>query len=431
MANSYENTKMPEKPEVKIKPDAIPVDDKGQPLPDPTENLSDYIAPRGVEELKKSYSELEVDETVRETMEPPQRNNFLRKRKPNKRGYDFYGTPSTSIPNDNNGLKPSPLSQLFSEAEALEPEFDVDDIKDHVLSKEPVPGSEFMVVETPKLERPDAKDEAKVDDKKELQRTEIKKDPNAPKFLDLYKESTNTKVIYQYEEAEMEDSSAKPLTDAEALFTEHSKIAKAKKNISKKEEKKALKAAIKAEKRKAKERQKSTKKPGSEYPPVTDPKDIAALQKKQMQAKETTLSVEQIAKQAALEAEKKFRAENKAARKKAEEEKKQFIRQLEAEREAAEKAAEEARLAREEAERLKAELEKMKAAASKALSQKQDAEDTFRFANGKNEHYDEIIKKQEKADKAYPDSLSSDALRHKIAIMEEKYSERNSSDNNG
>ncbi|MCQ2479254.1 MAG: hypothetical protein MJ120_01340 [Clostridia bacterium] len=387
MANSYENTKMPEKPEVKIKPDAIPVDDKGQPLPDPTENLSNYIAPKGVEELKKSYSEIEVDEDVRETMEPPQRTNFLRKHKPGKRGYEYYGTPSGSIPNDNNGMKPSPLSQLFSEAEALEPDFEINDIRNHVLSNEPVPGSEFVVVETPKLERTDVKEDATQEDKKELRRTEVKKDPNAPKFLELYKESTNTKVIYQYDEAEMEEGFSKPLTDAEALFADNSKAVKPK-NISKKEKKKA----IKAEKRKARERKKAEKaarKAGSDYVPLTDPKEISSLV-----SAENTPSAEQIAKQAALEAEKMFK-----------EEKKQFIRQLQAEREAASKAAEDARLAREETEKLKAELEEMKAAAAKAIQQKQAAEEAFLLVRKEKKRLDEEIKKQ--------------------------HSERNISDNNG
>ncbi|MCQ2471091.1 MAG: hypothetical protein MJ147_03540 [Clostridia bacterium] len=386
MANSYENTKMPEKPEVKIKPDAIPVDDKGQPLPDPTENLSNYIAPKGVEELKKSYSEIEVDEDVRETMEPPQRANFLRKHKPGKRGYDYYGTPSGSIPNDNNGLKPSPLTELFSAAEALEPEFDVNDIRDHVLAKEPIPGSEFKVVETPKLDRTDIKDDLKdKSDKKELQRTEVKKDPNAPKFLELYKESTNTKVIYQYDEAEMEDAPSKPATDTEEFFAEHSRVAKAKKKNSKKEEKKALKAALKAEKRRAKELRKAAKKNGKNNAvPLTDPKEIMELQPANAHKAEN-ISAEEIAKRAALEAEKKLMAE-----------KKQFISQLKKERLAAEKAAEDARLAREETEKLKAELEKMKEAAEKALAQKQEAEEAFRLARKENKRLDEEIKRQKK-----------------------------------
>lgn len=414
MANSYENTKMPEKPEVKIKPDAIPVDDKGQPLPDPTENLSNYIAPKGVEELKKSYSELEVDEDVRETMEPPQRANFLRKHKPGKRGYDYYGTPSGSIPNDNNGLKPSPLSQLFSEAEALEPEFEINDIREHVLSDVPTPGSEFMVVETPKLDRADIKEEAKPGDKKELQRTEVKKDPNAPKFLDLYKESTNTKVIYQYSEAEPENVVSKPLADAEALFAENAYAQK--KGMSKKEAKKARKAAVKAEKRRAKERKKA-KKRGVEYIPET-----AANENSVNPLNSQTASVEEIARKAALEAEKRLKKENEAARKVAEEEKKQFIRQLEEEKIVAEKATEEARLAREEAEKLKAELEKMKAAASKALEQKQRAEEAFRLAREENKRLDEEIKRQKKSatDKNVYFGSSSDDSEHKTTVTEEK-----------
>ncbi len=291
MANSYENTILPENPVGQIKPDAIPVDDKGQPLPDPTESLSSYIAPKGVEELKKTYAEVEVDEDVRKTMEPPQKTGIIRKHRPGKRGYDYYGTPAGSVPNDSNGLKPSPLSKLFSEAEALETDFDLDEIRNHVLQHEHKENGEVKVVETPKLDISAIKNADKADKKSDdelLKKPEVVKDPNAPKFLDMYKESTNTKVVYQSDEQENE--SVKPLRTVEEtqqLFAEHSQVTKAKKRISRREEKKALKAAIKAEKKAAKERRKAEKaarkaakkaardgKVSEEAPAITAPDDI-------------------------------------------------------------------------------------------------------------------------------------------------------------
>lgn len=281
MANSYENTKMPEKPEIIVKPDAIPVDDKGQPLPDPTEDLSSYLAPKGIEELRKAYSAAEEDEDVKETMEPPQRANLMRRFKGSRKGYDFYGTPARNIPNDNNGIEISPLTELFSEAEALESDFDIDKIKQHVLSKEPVPGSEFQVVETPKLSRREAdaalqSADSKKDSDELLRRKEVIKDPNAPRFLDMYKESTNTKVIYQLNDDGTQSHKNDSVSDNVEVLAEHSRVSKAKKRISKKENKKAVKAQIKAEKAAAKARTKAKRKGGGNKK-TTSPEEIIKL----------------------------------------------------------------------------------------------------------------------------------------------------------
>lgn len=336
MANSYENTKMPERPEITIKPDAIPVDDKGQPLPDPTENLSSYLAPKGIEELRKAYSDVEEDEDVKETMEPPQRANLMRRFKGSKKGYDFYGTPAKSIPNDNNGTAPSPLTELFSEAEALEPNFDIDKIKEHVLQKELAPDDDFQVVETPKLSRQQAEEalqsaiggNKKSDDL--LRRTEVVKDPNAPKFLEMYKESTNTKVIYQFNEDGTHSGKASSSDGAEAVFAENSPETKPRKRFGLRENKKK-KGGILHSKR------------GGEEKEITSPEEIASL-----------------------------RAEAAKA------DAKKIDREKEAYAKAAKKAELEAKAAREEAERLRAELEEMKAAAAKALQKRQAEADSFR-----------------------------------------------------
>lgn len=436
MANSYENTIMPKKPEEKLEPDAIPVDDKGQPLPDPTESLSNYIAPKGVEALRKAYSEVEVDETVRETMEPPQRTSFLRKHKPGKRGYDYYGTPAGSVPNDSNGMKPSPLSELFSEAEALEPDFDIDKIKEHVLSQDEQNGQP-VVVETPKQDKNGKSIENKTDKDDFLKREEVVKDPNAPKFLDLYKDSTNTRVIYQSDSVDGADAArTKKLGESGQIFAEHSQVTKAKKRISRREEKKAIRAAIKAEKKKAKERKKAEKaarkaakkrggKPAEAS--VTSPDEIMKLQaekekqrinaqkeaekaaqaanaekerakseaeKAEMEKAEAQKQLDEAnrrreeaqkeAQLAAQEAEKRLKEEKEALAKQ-EQEKKEAIRQLNEEKAAAQKAVEEAKAAREEAEKLRAELESMKAAAAQALRQKQEAEEAAELARAQAE----------------------------------------------
>ena len=120
MADGFDKPIMPPKEDKKKLPEAIPVDDKGQPLPDPSENLSGYIVTSGVEHLKKTFASVETDDDVRETMEPPQQTGFFKKHRSGARGYDYYGTPAGSIPKDANGVEPSPLSKLFSEAEVLE-----------------------------------------------------------------------------------------------------------------------------------------------------------------------------------------------------------------------------------------------------------------------------------------------------------------------
>lgn len=450
MANSYENTIMPEKPEEQLKPDAIPVDDKGQPLPDPTESLSDYIEPKGVEALKKAYSEVEVDETVRETMEPPQRTSFLRKHKPGKRGYDYYGTPAGSVPNDSNGVKPSPLSELFSEAEALEPDFNIDKIKEHVLNS----NEELGVVETPKLDRNGKisgnpfEDESKKDKDDFLKREEVVKDPNAPKFLDAYKESTNTRVIYQSDaQGDAGVSQTRQTEDAGQIFAEHSHVTKAKKKISKREEKKAIRAAIRAEKKKAKERRKAEKaarkaakkrggKPADTS--VTSPDEIMKLQTEklstekavqpanpekephkaevkpaaektdkekdeaQKQIDEANRRREEAQKEAILAAQEAERLlkEEKEALAEQEKEKQEAIRLLNEEKAAVKKAVEEAKAAREEAEKLRAELESMKTAAAQALRQKQEAEEAAKLIKEEKEKTEKETRKTESKSKA-------------------------------
>lgn len=367
MANSYENTIMPEKPVEQIKPDAIPVDDKGQPLPDPTENLSSYIAPKGVEELRKAYSEVEVDEDVRKTMEPPQKTGFLRKHRPGKRGYDYYGTPVGSVPNDSNGLKPSPLSELFSEAEALEPDFDLDKIREHVLQQTPEAGSEYRVVETPKLDSSAVKNPNGADGISDdgLKKPEVIKDPNAPKFLELYKESTNTRVIFQSDvQGDEESRQSKAADEAQQIFAEHSQVTKVKKRINKREEKKAIKAAIKAEKKAAKERRKAEKAARKaakkaarkgitlESPAATSPDEIIKLREETAEKTE-----EEILQNTAAES-----VENTADKK---------IETSEHQKEEARLAEETARAAREEAE--------------KAVTEKAEAEKQLEIANRQKE----------------------------------------------
>lgn len=458
MASSYENTIMPEKPEEQMQSDAIPVDDKGRPLPDPTESFSEYIAPKGMEELKKAYSEVEVDETVRETMEPPQKTGLLRKhRSGTKRGYDYYGTPAGSIPNDSNGLKPSPLSKLFSEAEALEPDFDINKIREHVLDDNS-DADGVKVVGAPKNGQPSKKPGGAFEKDDILKRTEVVKDPNAPKFLEMYKESTNTRVIYQSDgsgDSDVKDN--KSASDAEKIFAEHSQVTKAKKRISKREEKKAIKAAIKLEKKKAKERRKAekaarkamkkAKKNGTAVPEITTPDEIIKLQeetaakaenekakarqneearriqeekdaaeKKALEEKEEAQKLldeaerrkeeaELEAQHAAQEAEKKLREEKEKQEeeiKAAELEKQEAMRLLEEEKAAAQKAAKEAEAAREEAEKLKAELEKMKNAAAQALAQKQEAEEVAKLAREEKERLNEKVEKLSQQEKEKP-----------------------------
>ena len=79
MADGFDKPIMPKKEDKKSSPEAIPVDDKGQPLPDPSENLSGYIVTTGVENLKNTFASVEVDDGVRETMEPPQQMGFIKR----------------------------------------------------------------------------------------------------------------------------------------------------------------------------------------------------------------------------------------------------------------------------------------------------------------------------------------------------------------
>ena len=194
------------------------------------------------------------------------------------------------------------------------------------------------VVETPKLDRAEAKNEEKKSPDELLKRAEVIKDPNAPKFLEMYKESTNTKVIYQFNEDGTHSGKALSSDGAEAVFTESSREAKAKKRLKKKESKKAAKAQKKAEKKRLKH-------DGKEKD-ITSPEEIASLRAQKAKAAQ-------------------------ADAKQTDSEKEAYAR-------AAKKAELEAKAAREEAERLRAELEEMKAAAAKALEKRQAEADSFR-----------------------------------------------------
>ena len=272
MANDNDIKKGVGIPEQPQSPEAIPVDDKGQPLPDPSETLSGYIVPGEFDSLKKSFAQAEEDEDIKDTMEPPQRTNFFRKHKPGSRGYDYYGTPAGSIPNDSNGLEPSPLTKLFSEAEPFEFVTDEDEELPPELPEEPI--FESKPIETPKQTSKDINSVSDarelfaqagyrvVDDDPVFTKKEIKRDENAPRLRDLYK--TNTKVIFEAgqngENIAEKVNTASSISESTAeLFKENAKISRTKKRLQKKQERKALRAQIKLEKKKARLQKKADK----------------------------------------------------------------------------------------------------------------------------------------------------------------------------
>ena len=264
MADSYENTKMPDRPEEEIQPDIIPVDDKGQPLPDPSEFLGSYIKPRSLDELQKAYGAAEEDETIKDTMEPVQPTSFFRKHRPGRRGYDYYGTPAGSIPNDSNGLSESPLSKHFTAAEAIDPEFTEDENGEEIPFIQEEPQINMGKVVTPEQKPFDTAEEENdgynklLDSKKELfSKPEVKKDKDAPRIMDLYKDSMNTKVIYQA--GQDEESSLGSLSREEATELFKQPQTKLSSRKLKREQRRALKEKRKLEKKKEKERRKAEK----------------------------------------------------------------------------------------------------------------------------------------------------------------------------
>ena len=401
MANDNDIKKGVGIPEQPQSPEAIPVDDKGQPLPDPSETLSGYIVPGEFDSLKKSFAQAEEDEDIKDTMEPPQRTNFFRKHKPGSRGYDYYGTPAGSIPNDSNGLEPSPLTKLFSEAEPFEFVPDEDEELPPELPEEPI--FESRPIETPKQTSKDINSVSDarelfaqagyrvVDDDPVFTKKEIKRDENAPRLRDLYK--TNTKVIFEAgqngENIAEKVSTASSISESTAeLFKENAKISRTKKRLQKKQERKALRAQIKLEKKKARlqkkadkaaqkaklkaEKQKVKNKAVGAVDTAVGTQDILgnAKQKRDEAAAEKA----KLQKQEALAAAKKAKEEKERAQKeaadaaqKAKEEKERAQKEA---ADAAQKAKEDAQRAIDEANRQKEEAQRAAKLAAKQAAEK-------------------------------------------------------------
>ncbi len=401
MANGNDIKKGVGIPEQPQSPEAIPVDDKGQPLPDPSETLSGYIVPGELDSLKKSFAQAEEDEDIKDTMEPPQRTNFFRKHKPGSRGYDYYGTPAGSIPNDSNGLEPSPLTKLFSEAEPFEFVPDEDEELPPELPEEPI--FESKPIETPKQTSKDINSVSDarelfaqagyrvVDDDPVFTKKEIKRDENAPRLRDLYK--TNTKVIFEAgqngENIAEKVSTASSISESTAeLFKENAKISRTKKRLQKKQERKALRAQIKLEKKKARlqkkadkaaqkaklkaEKQKVKNKAVGAVDTAVGTQDILgnAKQKRDEAAAEKA----KLQKQEALAAAKKAKEEKERAQKeaadaaqKAKEEKERAQKEA---ADAAQKAKEDAQRAIDEANRQKEEAQRAAKLAAKQAAEK-------------------------------------------------------------
>lgn len=404
MADSYENTKMPDLPDLSIEPDVIPVDDKGQPLPDPSEFLGSYIAPKSLVELKKAYEAAEEDETIKETMEPVQPTGFFRKHRPGKRGYDYYGTPAGSIPNDSNGLSASPLSQHFTAAEAIDPETAEDENGEEIpfvqQEEEKIDYGKIMTPEQRVFESAEEEYEGYeklITNQKEIfTKPEVKRDKDAPRIMDLYKDSMNTRVIYQAGAEESGNLGSLSEEEAKELFTEPQKLTKAKKRIAAKEERKALRAKIKLEKKKAKERrkaekaaakarkkaEKAAKKAGK---PISEPKPAPQNDKpKQQENKKSAQKNAQQAKnnkaaerkEAERKAAEKRAAEKKAAEKKAAE-KREEDKRREAMRLEAQKTVEEAKkqLQKEKEELMRRQQEELKVQEQKELEVRKELEE--------------------------------------------------------
>lgn len=421
MANDNDIKKGVGIPEQPQSPEAIPVDDKGQPLPDPSETLSGYIVPGEFDSLKKSFAQAEEDEDIKDTMEPPQRTNFFRKHKPGSRGYDYYGAPAGSIPNDSNGLEPSPLTKLFSEAEPFEFVPDEDEELPPELPEEPI--FESRPIETPKQTSKDINSVSDarelfaqagyrvVDDDPVFTKKEIKRDENAPRLRDLYK--TNTKVIFEAgqngENIAKKINTASNISESTAeLFKENAKISRTKKRLQKKQERKALRAQIKLEKKKARlqkkadkaaqkaklkaEKQKAKSKAVGAVDTAVGNQDIlgSAKQKRDEAAAEKA----KLQKQEALAAAKKAKEEKERAQKeaadaaqKAKEEKERAQKEA---ADAAQKAKEEKERAQKEAadaaQKAKEEKERaQKEAADAAQKAKEDAQRAIDEANRQKE----------------------------------------------
>ncbi len=406
MADGLDKPIMP-KEEKKNLPEAIPVDDKGQPLPDPSENLSGYIVTSGVEHLKKTFASVETDDTVRETMEPPQQTNFFKKHRSGSRGYDYYGIPAGSIPKDANGIEPSPLSKLFAEAEVLE-----DDSQD--VQPQPAAPIKQGKIETPKQRTmpTEVSDDPKdifekagyhvlEDTVNAFKLAEARKDTDTPRLRDMYK--TNTKVIFQ-SDADAQANGNKldieiPVEQATDVFTEPSQLTKVKTEITKKE----LKAKIRLEKQKAKIRRKNEKALRKlqlkaekiKSKPITD-KNKSKLQKLEIQiaelisktavyndihqkaqydiAQKERIVNEQKAHEAELNAQKVL-----AEKAEAEEKAKLAAQQAEIEKQEAKKAEEKAKQAQADAEK------KAQEVYEKAQEQRQEAEKAVELANKQKE----------------------------------------------
>ncbi|MDD7337644.1 MAG: hypothetical protein PUG56_02880 [Ruminococcus sp.] len=401
MANDNDIKKGVGIPEQPQSPEAIPVDDKGQPLPDPSETLSGYIVPSEFDSLKKSFAQAEEDEDIKDTMEPPQRTNFFRKHKPGSRGYDYYGTPAGSIPNDSNGLEPSPLTKLFSEAEPFEFVPDEDEELPPELPEEPI--FESKPIETPKQTSKDINSVSDarelfaqagyrvVDDDPVFTKKEIKRDENAPRLRDLYK--TNTKVIFEAgqngENIAEKVSTASSISESTAeLFKENAKISRTKKRLQKKQERKALRAQIKLEKKKARlqkkadkaaqkaklkaEKQKVKNKAVGAVDTAVGTQDILGNAKQKRD--ETAAEKAKLQKQEALAAAKKAKEEKERAQKeaadaaqKAKEEKERAQKEA---ADAAQKAKEDAQRAIDEANRQKEEAQRAAKLAAKQAAEK-------------------------------------------------------------
>ena len=383
MANGNDIKKGVGIPEQPQSPEAIPVDDKGQPLPDPSETLSGYIVPGELDSLKKSFAQAEEDEDIKDTMEPPQRTNFFRKHKPGSRGYDYYGTPAGSIPNDSNGLEPSPLTKLFSEAEPFEFVPDEDEELPPELPEEPI--FESKPIETPKQTSKDINSVSDarelfaqagyrvVDDDPVFTKKEIKRDENAPRLRDLYK--TNTKVIFEAgqngENIAEKVSTASSISESTAeLFKENAKISRTKKRLQKKQERKALRAQIKLEKKKARLQKKADK--AAQKAKLKAEKQKA--KNKAVGAVDTAVgnqdilgSAKQKRDEAAAEKAKLQKQEALAAAKKAKEEKERAQKEA---ADAAQKAKEDAQRAIDEANRQKEEAQRAAKLAAKQAAEK-------------------------------------------------------------
>ena len=397
MADTPEKSKITTEPEQPDLAGLIPVDDKGQPLPDPTEALSSYVTSKGLDSLKKSFASAEEDDDIKDTLEPPQHTNFFRKHKPGSRGYDYYGTPSGSVPNDIKTAEPSPLTKLFSEAEPLD--FLTDPYEEPPIEQMPPSEDTKKTVKTPEQvheEKPGVNDPKDlfaragyetVDDV--FTKSEVKLADDAPRLRDLYK--TNTKVIYQSEQDSKPGVSPSVLKIDETteLFKEHSDVSKAKKRIQKRLERKAVRAQIKLEKQKARARKKAEKaarkaqikaeKEKAKKQTEKELKKLAADKSKEQkqQAKDAAqraLAQKEKAEQEAKAAQQNALIQKEKAKKEAETAERERLEALKATEKAKAEAAEAQRLAKEAAEKAQREKEEAERLIETANRQKEEAQ---------------------------------------------------------